>query len=124
MPRLRHFPKKGHLTEDYSDLVEANEIPPHLPKRIYQAMERHLPPAILGAPRVDKLAFMQRVLAGDVPSQEEFARVSPYVCISVCSTLLVHLLCTLEINWIGDCTQMESCIQYRQLICSTYKVCF
>jgi hypothetical protein len=103
MPRLRHFPKKGHPTEDYSDLVEANEIPPHLPKRIYQAMERHLPPAVLGAPRVDKLAFMQRVLAGDVPSQEEFARVSPYVCISVCSTLLVHLLCTyavmLEINW-------------------------
>jgi hypothetical protein len=90
-------------------------------------MERHLPPAVLGAPRVDKLAFMQRVLAGDVPSQEEFARVSPYVCISVCSTLLVHLLCTyavmLEINWIGDWTQMESYVQYRQMICSTYKVC-
>jgi hypothetical protein len=119
MPRLRHFPKKGHLTEDYSDLVEANEIPPHLPKRIYQAMERHLPPAILGAPRVDKLAFMQRVLAGDVPSQEEFARVSPYLYISVCSRLLVML----EINWIGDWTQMESYVQYRQMICSTYKVC-
>jgi hypothetical protein len=96
MPRLRHFPKKGHLTEDYSDLVEANEIPPHLPKRIYQAMERHLPPAILGAPRVDKLAFMQRVLAGDVPSQEEFARVSPYVRVYLrlfytSSTLVMHL---------------------------------
>jgi hypothetical protein len=60
-------------------------------------MERHLPPELLCAPRVEKLAFMQRVLAGQAPSPEEFARVSPYVYISrpdpEPSSLLVQLLC-------------------------------
>jgi hypothetical protein len=116
------------MAEDYSDLVDANEIPRGLPRWIYQGMERHLPPALLRAPRVEKLAFMQRVLAGQVPSPEEFARVSPYVYISrpdpEPSSLLVLLLyICLIINWFGDCTQMESHIQYRQMICSSYKVC-
>ncbi|CAM0880024.1 unnamed protein product [Alopecurus aequalis] len=91
LPRLHHFPDRSHPTEDYSDLVDANEIPPYLPKWIYQRMERHLPAALWRAPRVEKLALMQRILAGHGPSQEKFAL-------------------------------MESYIQYRQRICSLYKV--
>jgi hypothetical protein len=86
------------MPENYSDLVDANEIPRGLPKWIYQGMERHLPTALLRAPRVEKLALMQRVLAGQAPSPEEFARVSPYVYISrpdpEPSSVLMHLLCT------------------------------
>uniref|UniRef100_A0ACD5VP48 Uncharacterized protein n=1 Tax=Avena sativa TaxID=4498 RepID=A0ACD5VP48_AVESA len=91
VPRLRHFPDKGHLPEDYSDLVDASEIPPpYPPKWIFELMERHLPPALLRAPRGEKLEYMKRILAGHVPSPEDFAR-------------------------------MESCIQYRKRICSSYK---
>uniref|UniRef100_A0ACD5VV29 Uncharacterized protein n=1 Tax=Avena sativa TaxID=4498 RepID=A0ACD5VV29_AVESA len=92
VPRLCHFPDQVHQTEDYSDLVDAGEIPPPYPlKWIYERMERHLPPALLRAPRGEKLEYMQRILAGHAPSPEDFAR-------------------------------MERCIQYRQRICSSYKV--
>lgn len=65
--RLQQLPNVGHVPEDYSDVVDTYGIKPE----VYQAMERHLPLALLAAPRGVKLVYMRGILERYLPSPEE-----------------------------------------------------
>lgn len=65
VPRLLKTPNVDHHPDNYDDL-ENLEYPPAM----YSAMERYLPPELLGAPRSRKLAVLQQILSKYRPSGE------------------------------------------------------
>eukprot|EP00249_Psilotum_nudum_P010119 c22344_g1_i1 orf=239-1375(+) len=65
VPRLQRTPTLDHCPDSYDDL-EGLEYPPAM----YTAMEKYLPPELLGAPRTRKLEVLDRILAKYRPNGE------------------------------------------------------
>lgn len=67
IPRLCKTPDADHHPENYDDLENLE-----YPSAMYSAMERYLPPELLGAPRSRKLAVLEEILAKYRPNGERY----------------------------------------------------
>ncbi|BAS70730.1 Os01g0180900 [Oryza sativa Japonica Group] len=70
--RLQAVPNEDHVPDNYGDGPDELGITP----AVYQALERHLPPDLAGAPAEVKRYFMRSVLRNYVPSPSQRIRVS------------------------------------------------
>uniref|UniRef100_A0A0D3EKC3 Fe2OG dioxygenase domain-containing protein n=1 Tax=Oryza barthii TaxID=65489 RepID=A0A0D3EKC3_9ORYZ len=68
--RLQAVPNEDHVPDNYGDGPDELGITP----AVYQALERHLPPDLAGAPAEVKRYFMRSVLRNYVPSPSQRIR--------------------------------------------------
>uniref|UniRef100_A0A0E0JEX2 Fe2OG dioxygenase domain-containing protein n=1 Tax=Oryza punctata TaxID=4537 RepID=A0A0E0JEX2_ORYPU len=70
MVRLHVLPDEDHVPDNYGDGPDELGITP----AVYQALERHLPPDLVGAPAEVKRYFMRSVLHNYIPSPSQRIR--------------------------------------------------
>ncbi|KAF0916092.1 hypothetical protein E2562_000701 [Oryza meyeriana var. granulata] len=70
MVRLRVLPDEDHVPDNYGDAPDELGITP----AVYQALERHLPRDLVGAPREVKSYFMRSILQNYVSSPSQRIR--------------------------------------------------